>query len=60
MPSHFVNDPKHWLDRAQEIRALAAETKDAETKATMLRLAGDYEKLAVRAEQRRSGLPQSK
>jgi hypothetical protein len=45
---HF-NDPEHWQQRAEEARALAESMQDAVAKATMLRIAGDYEKLAVRA-----------
>jgi len=50
MPSGNVNDPKHWLDRAAEMRALSDTMQDAETKAIMLRLADDSDKLANRAE----------
>jgi hypothetical protein len=46
------NDPKHWRNRAEEARAIAVEMRDAHTKATMLTIAQDYEKLAERAEQR--------
>jgi hypothetical protein len=52
MPSSTVNDPKHWRDRAAEMRALAETMKDVETQAIMLRLAADYDKLADRAEAR--------
>lgn len=54
MASHFVNDPDHWRRRADEMRALAADMTDAETRQTMLRLAKDYDRLAKRAEQRGS------
>jgi hypothetical protein len=54
MPSGDINDPKHWRDRAAEMRALADTMKDAETIATMQRLADDYDKLAERAAQRQS------
>jgi hypothetical protein len=49
---NHVNDSKHWRDRAAEMRVLAREMNDAQTQATMLKLADDYDKLAVRAEKR--------
>jgi hypothetical protein len=56
MALHHISDPKHWLDRAAEMRALAETMMaDVETKATMLRLADDYDKLADRAAQRAGG-----
>jgi hypothetical protein len=50
MPPHFVRDPKHWRERATEMRALAVQANDAETQAIMLRFAKDYDNLAMRAE----------
>jgi hypothetical protein len=41
-------DPKHWLDRAAEMRALSEAM-------AMLRLADDYDKLADRAAARADG-----
>jgi hypothetical protein len=55
MAPHFVSDPKHWRERATEMRALAGQANDAETQAIMLRLAKDYDNLAVRAEIRSDG-----
>jgi hypothetical protein len=52
MPSSSVNDPEHWRAHAEEMRRLAEDIKDAATKEMMLRIARDYEKLAVRAEER--------
>jgi hypothetical protein len=46
------NSQKHWRNRAEEARAIAVQMTDAHTKATMLTIAQDYEKLAERAEQR--------
>jgi hypothetical protein len=46
MSSSIINDPEHWRGRAEEMRRLAA------TKQMMLRIARDYENLAVRAEER--------
>jgi hypothetical protein len=50
-----INDPKHWRDRAAEMRALAETMQDAETIAIMNRLADDYDKLADRATFRSQG-----
>jgi len=55
MSQSNINDPKHWRDRAAEMRALSEMMKDAETVAIMLRLADDYDKLADRAEIRSNG-----
>jgi hypothetical protein len=52
MPLYSINDPKHWLDRAKEARALAEQMDDPEAKRTMLKNADDYERLAQRAEAR--------
>jgi hypothetical protein len=60
MPTSSIHDPKHWQDRAEEIRLLAADMKDQVSKETMLRIAHDYERLAKRAEQRLKNSPQSK
>ena len=47
-----TNDPEYWRKRADEARAVAVQMMDGNTKAIMLSIAQDYEKLAVRAEQR--------
>jgi len=46
------NDPDYWRKRAEEARAIAVQMVNAHTKATMLAIAQDYERLALRAEQR--------
>ena len=43
MSLYSINDPKHWLDRAKEARALAEQMNDPEAKRTMLKNADDYE-----------------
>jgi hypothetical protein len=50
MSTSFINDPKHWRDRADEIRALAEDMRDELSKQMMFRIADDYEQLAKRAE----------
>jgi hypothetical protein len=47
-----LNDAKHWRRRGTEMRALAEEMKDAESRSIMLNLAADYDNLADRAEAR--------
>jgi len=60
MVSHFINEPAHWIARAEEARILANQMNDAEAKVAMLRIAEDYERLAERAEGRALGrLPNS-
>jgi len=51
---HF-NDPDHWRQRAEESRILAEQMSDETEKKTMLGIADDYDKLAVRAAQRLGG-----
>jgi hypothetical protein len=55
MSLYSINDPKHWLDRAKEARALAEQMDNPEAKRTMLKNADDYERLAQRAEERAAG-----
>jgi len=52
IPLNTADDPEHWRKRAEEARAIAVQMTDAHAKAIMLTIAQDYEKLAVRAEQR--------
>jgi len=48
---HF-NDPEYWHQRAEEARVLAKQMKDEKAKQTMLRVAEDCERFAVRAAER--------
>ena len=52
MANHLLNDPKHWSERAEEMRLLAHEMADPESKRMMLKIADDHESLAKRADDR--------
>jgi hypothetical protein len=46
----FVNDGKHWRERAQEARALAAQFADSVARENMLAVAAAYDRMADRIE----------
>jgi hypothetical protein len=48
------DDPQHWRRRAAEARAMADHIVDPEAKRAMLDIATSYERIAARAEQRKS------
>jgi hypothetical protein len=48
----LLNNPAHWHLRAQEARLLAAQLEDPEAKAATMKIAEEYERLAVRAAKR--------
>jgi hypothetical protein len=60
MPTSFSMLAQNMRMRAEEIRALAEEMHDDEPKATMLRIASDYEKLIEWAEKGSNPSPLSK
>ena len=55
MSSKFLNNSQRWRDRADEMRSLASETSDPESR--MIMLANEYEALSRRAERFTSKLP---
>jgi len=48
IPPHF-DDPEHWHRRAEEVRVLAEQMNTERTRKMMLKIADDYDDLAVRA-----------
>jgi len=56
MTSASWHNARTWRMRAAETRALASEMKEVESKAIMLRIADDYERLAEWAEKSSPGL----
>ena len=57
--ARLFNDPNHWRRRAAEMRHLAQEMDDPESKQIVLKLAEEYGVLAKRAEQRLAGAPKA-
>jgi len=52
IPRPLADEAKHWRNRGEEVRALARLMDDAKSRLIMLRIAGDYERLAQRTQQR--------
>jgi hypothetical protein len=49
---YFVDNTKHWKERAGEARALAAKLTDPMSRRAMEEIADAYERMAARAEAR--------
>jgi hypothetical protein len=53
IPHKLVDDPEFWRSRAEEVRSIAEDLKEADASAIMTRITDDYERLAQHAERRR-------
>jgi hypothetical protein len=51
----LLNNVRHWLDRAEEARAVAGQLGDPEARLVMLGIANGYERMAKLAEERNAG-----
>jgi hypothetical protein len=51
----ILDNPEHWQERAEEARSIAEQMSDPDSKQMMLRIAEDYERLAVHARRRMKG-----
>jgi hypothetical protein len=49
----LLNDPEHWKKQAAEMRKLAAGSRD-DVRASLLKIADEYDALVRKAEKRRS------
>ncbi len=47
MLSQVINNPRHWLDRAAEMREMAGTMIDGSRKTAVPKLASDYERLGA-------------
>jgi len=57
MATGFLSDPKHWWNRAEATRAKVEKARgDQSGKQRLLRIAQEYERLAVRAEEMQDDL----
>jgi hypothetical protein len=53
-PGSIIDDPIHWLQRAEEARKIAEQLDDATAQKTMLEIANSYDQLAALAEAKRA------
>ena len=52
MSHPYINDPKYWRERAEEVRSIAKLLNDQEAKRQLLAIASRYERLADHIKQR--------
>jgi hypothetical protein len=52
LPYSIVNDPQHWRDCADEVRAMIDNVVDPGARETLLKVAAGYDDMAKKAELR--------
>jgi hypothetical protein len=52
LPYSMVNNPQHWRECAEEVRAMVDNINDPGAKQTLLKVAAGYDEMARKAEQR--------
>ena len=52
----YINDPKYWRERAEELRSIAKLLDDTEAKRQMRAIAASYDRLADHMQQRSEGI----
>jgi hypothetical protein len=48
----YINDPKYWHERAEELRSIAKLTDDTDAKRQMRAIAASYDRLANHMQKR--------
>jgi hypothetical protein len=52
----YINDPKYWRERAEELRSIAKLLDDTEAKRQMRAIAASYDRLADHMQHRSEGI----
>jgi hypothetical protein len=50
--SSLLNDPRHWRERAEEVRKIANDSDNVLVRRSMMKIVEEYEMLARKAEER--------
>jgi hypothetical protein len=59
MLKDFVDDPQHWHKRAEETRELAKRVSDNDAKKRLSKIATEFDRIALRVEDRINSMKDS-